>query len=210
MIGRRRALERDPAKTPVFPQGLGTVRPGWVAPRLHQPVAGMARFVRHSLVALALAGAGAFTAACEGMTNPFAPAPSTTPGSTDLSAEAAYCVDEINRLRATVGASPLLRDETVEAFSFEAARVDGGAHEVHKYFRETVGGNGVARAENEIPWWSLSDWGSVRMIVKRGLAQEWAEGPGGGHYDNMTGAYSAVACGISVNNGEVTITQDFR
>jgi len=183
-------------------------RDGW--PRACTRPGRMTPFVRHSLVALALAGVSALATGCEGMQNPFAPAPSTSSGSTDLSADAGFCVDEINRLRGTVGAAPLRRDETVEAFSNEAARVDGEAHEVHKHFRDTVGGNGVARAENEIPWWSLYDWGSVRTIVTRGLAIEWAEGPGGGHYDNMTGAYTAVACGISIKNGEVTITQDFR
>ena len=170
----------------------------------------MTHLLRRSVVALALAGVSALAAGCEGMKNPFAATSSTSSGSTDIFADAGFCVDEINRLRGTVGAAPLLRDDTVEAFSNDAARVDGDAHEVHKYFRETVGGNGIARAENEIPWWSLSDWGSVRTIVKRGLAQEWAEGPGGGHYDNMTGAYTAVACGIAIKNGEVTITQDFR
>ena len=165
--------------------------------------------LRQTCVAVTLAGLAALASGCEGMHNPFAPAPST-PSVADLHADAGFCVDEINRLRGTVGAAPLLRDESVEAFSNDAARVDGDAHEVHKYFRETVGGNGMSRAENEIPWWNLYDWGSVRTIVKRGLAIEWAEGPGGGHYENMTGGYTSVACGISIKNGEVTITQDFR
>jgi hypothetical protein len=167
------------------------------------------RIVRQLIVTAALAGLGSLAAGCEGMPSPLAPTPST-PTAASLSADAGFCVDEINRLRATVGAPPLVRDETVEAFSNDAAEIDGGAHEVHKHFRDTSGGNGVSRAENEIPWWSLYDWGSVRTIVRRGLAQEWGEGPGGGHYDNMTGAYSAVACGISIKSGEVTITQDFR
>jgi hypothetical protein len=50
----------------------------------------------------------------------------------------------------------------------------------------------------------------VRTIVQQGLAQEWAEGPGGSHYENMRGNFSEVACGISINNGEVTVTQDFH
>jgi hypothetical protein len=83
-------------------------------------------------------------------------------------------------------------------------------HVAHKHFRDTNGGNGTATAENEIPWWSLSQWGSVRSIVRQGLAMEWAEGPGGGHYENMTGHYTHVACGFSVRNDEVTVTQDFR
>ena len=30
------------------------------------------------------------------------------------------------------------------------------------------------------------------------------------HFDNMTGNYTEIGCGISVSNGEVTVTQDFR
>jgi hypothetical protein len=39
---------------------------------------------------------------------------------------------------------------------------------------------------------------------------QWAEGPGGGHYDNMIHGHTEMACGIAVINGEVTVTQDFR
>lgn len=165
--------------------------------------------LRRILGGLLIGGACALgSAACEAMQNPFAPSTSSV-GSTDLVADASFCVDEINRYRSSVGVAKLAPSDDVQTFSNEAARVDGEAHEAHKYFRET-GGNGVSRAENEIPWWSLSQWGSVRTIVKQGLAKEWAEGPGGGHYENMTGDYRVVACGISIKNGEVTITQDFR
>jgi hypothetical protein len=95
-------------------------------------------------------------------------------------------------------------------FSVEAARVDGEHHEAHRYFRATNGGNGTAMAENEIPWWTLSRYGSVRTVIREGLAMMWAEGPGGGHYENMVADYRAVSCGISIANGEVTVTQDFR
>ena len=166
------------------------------------------RFRRTIASFLAAAACAVVSAACGAFQNPFTPS-TVSAGSTDLVADAGYCVDEINRLRSTVGAQALSSSDDVQAFSNEAARVDGDAHEVHKYFRET-GGNGVSRAENEIPWWSLGQWGSVRAIIKQGLAKEWAEGPGGGHYDNMTAGYQVVACGISIKNGEVTITQDFR
>ena len=65
-------------------------------------------------------------------------------------------------------------------------------------------------AQNEIPWWKLSQWGSVREVVRKGLAMQWAEGSGGGHYDNMLRDHTEVGCGIAVINDEVTVTQDFR
>jgi hypothetical protein len=141
--------------------------------------------------------------------NPAAPG-AAAPATTDLSVEAGFCVDEINRLRATVGLAPLARSAEIETFSTEAARIDGEMHQPHKHFFDTNGGHGVSHAENEIPWWTLAQWGSVHAVVRAGIAKEWTEGPGGGHYENMTGQYSSLACGISVRNGEVTVTQDFR
>ena len=52
--------------------------------------------------------------------------------------------------------------------------------------------------------------GSVRAIVRQGLSQMWAEGPGGSHYENMKGAYTEMGCGIFISNGEVTVSQDFK
>jgi hypothetical protein len=125
-------------------------------------------------------------------------------------AAAAVCIDQTNALRASVGDPPLARSGQIDAFSNEAARVDGEAHQTHKYFLETNGGHGVALAENEIPWWKVSDWGSVETVVRRGVSQMWAEGAGGYHYVNMRGRYTEMGCGIAVLNGEVTVSQNFR
>jgi hypothetical protein len=40
----------------------------------------------------------------------------------------------------------------------------------------------------------------------------WAEGPGGGHYDNMASSrYTRLGCGIYVSPGEaVWVVQDFN
>lgn len=131
-------------------------------------------------------------------------------GSVNYEEEVAYCVSEINGYRSRVGKPALERAHDAEGFSTEAARVDGEHHESHRYFRSTNGGNGLAMAENEIPWWKLNDHGSVRTVIRKGLSMMWAEGPGGGHYENMIGDYRQVSCGISIVNGEVTVTQDFR
>ena len=141
------------------------------------------------------------------LTNPDSVAGDWSAGS---ASDAAFCAAEINRLRATVGLRPLAQSQTVETFSNTAARIDSAAHEEHKHFRETNGGGGVVGAENEIPWWNLSEWGSVQAVIREGLAVQWSEGPGGVHYDNMTGGFSQTACGISIRNREVTVTQDFR
>ena len=128
----------------------------------------------------------------------------------DFAAETTYCVSEINRLRATVGAPALAKTERLEEFATEAARVDTEVGVPHTHFRQTNGGNGIAMAENTIPWWKVKSHGSVRNVIREGLAQMWAQGPGGAHYENMRGRYSEVGCGVFVSNGEVTISQDFR
>jgi uncharacterized protein YkwD len=125
-----------------------------------------------------------------------------------LDEELQRCVDLVNHYRATIGRSPLARSANLEAFAAKAAANDGRAHVGHQYFRRTNGG-GVSRAENAIPWWPLSSF-TVREALEQGLAMMWKEGPGGGHYRNMTWRYSEIGCGIFLNDREVTIVQEFR
>jgi uncharacterized protein YkwD len=126
-----------------------------------------------------------------------------------LANNTAFCVEEVNRYRASVGVAPLTRSSRIDEFSTNAAHVDGEAHQAHTYFLMTNGGNGTASAENVIPWWKTSQYGSVRAIVTKGLATMWAEGPGGDHYENMKGNYSEMGCGIFTSNDEITVSQDF-
>ncbi len=131
----------------------------------------------------------------------------TSPGATGgYSLELKYCVDEINRLRATVGRPPLQRSVALEAFALTAAERDGTLHTAHYHFRAT-NGDGIAAAETEILWWRGF---SVKLVVQKGLAQMWDVGPGGEHYDIIAGAYTEVGCGVFVNGEEVTAAQDFR
>jgi len=165
--------------------------------------------IGRTLGAVTLSCLAASTAACTAVKNPNAP---DTPMADNgvLAAAAAVCVDQVNQLRASVGDPPLARSEQIDNFSTEAARVDGEAHQAHKYFIETNGGPGIATAENVIPWWKVSDWGSVDNVVRKGISQMWAEGPSGYHYVNMRGRYSQLGCGIAVVNGEVTVSQNFK
>lgn len=132
-------------------------------------------------------------------------------GPSDISApnvqnHLATCANEINRYRASVGKAPLARSEALESFSADAAEHDTIARVAHKFFADTNGA-GVSRAQTEILWWRDVP---VDQVVERGLAQMWKVGPGGSHYDILTGPYTQVGCGIYVTGNEVTVAQDFR
>lgn len=148
-------------------------------------------------------------AGCAMPGGPVSPGSVATDANT-LADSANFCIDEVNRYRAGAGLQPLSRSSRIDEFSSDAAKVDGAAHQVHSYFLMTNGGNGTARAENQIPWWKASQYGSVRAIVKQGLSQMWAEGAGGSHYENMRGNYTEMGCGIFISNDEVTVSQDFK
>ena len=148
----------------------------------------------------------ALTAACSSSNGSSSGDPLAPSNPTNFESELTFCVTETNRYRTTLGLSPLTRSRSLEAYAAAGAQEDGLAHVAHQHFRSTNGG-GVAFAENEIPWWSS---GSVQAVTQQGLAMMWAEGPGGGHYENMRGPYSQLGCGVFVNGGEITVVQDFR
>jgi hypothetical protein len=166
--------------------------------------------LRRVLSRLALGALLSSVSACQ-MASPAAP--SETAGEVaSLAAVAAYsleiaqCADEINRYRSLVGRPALRRSAALEAFAATAAQTDGTAHVAHQHFRVT-NGSGIAMAETQILWWR--DF-AVKAVVQKGLAQMWQLGPGGEHYEILVGPYTEVGCGIFVNAGEVTISQDFR
>ena len=123
--------------------------------------------------------------------------------------ELQFCVDQTNQYRATVGRPALKRSRALEAYAATSAHVDATSRVPHQYFEKTDGG-GIAMAETLIPWWPLSRYGSVREIVRRGLARMWAEGRGGGHYDIIVGKYAQLGCGIYSDGTNVTVVQAFR
>lgn len=131
-------------------------------------------------------------------------------GSADpVAAARTACVTETNRLRATVGKPAVAESPTLVTFANAGAQEDFSGSP-HDHFRRTQGG-GISFAENECPHWSLSGQGGgdYTKLVKACIAAFFSEGPGGGHYDNMTGSYGTLGCGIYASGGDVTIIQDF-
>lgn len=119
-----------------------------------------------------------------------------------------FCVEDTNRYRAMNGRAAVQRSAELEEFADLGAMID---HEgaPHDHFRQTSGG-GIAFAENECPHWSLSQsGGDMNQLVAMCLAAFYSEGPGGGHYENMLGAYGTLGCGIYQSGTSVTIIQDF-
>ena len=123
----------------------------------------------------------------------------------DASTPRQACVDHINSLRATQGLAPLNRWVANEDCADAQARSDAQSGQAHGAF-----GACPNSAQNECPGWpSLT---GQNGIVPGCLDSMWSEGPGGGHYDNMTGSsYTLVACGFaSTPDGRVWSVQDFR
>ena len=117
------------------------------------------------------------------------------------------CVDRTNALRATKGLGPIPRLASAEPCVDGQAKSDSESGKAHGAFDacldEVKGWKGVA--QNECP-----NYGSVEDTLTKCLDAMWAEGPGGGHYDNMTGNSTKTACGFyTTPSGKVWMIQDF-
>ncbi len=112
------------------------------------------------------------------------------------------CVDLINGYRATVGVPALARWTSAEACSDAEALSDGQTNTPHGAF-----GMCGEFAQNECPGWP----GPPEQLVTECLQMMWDEGPGGGHYENMRGDYTEVACGFAtMPDGSIWAVQNFR
>lgn len=121
-------------------------------------------------------------------------------------AELSFCRDEINRYRAGANRPPLARSQALEDFAARGAEIDHTVRIPHHHFTMTNGG-GTAAAETEILWWQ---GGTVRTVIRQGLAQMWQAGVQGAHYRVLVGSYTEVGCGLFIDDGQVTVVQDFR
>ena len=145
--------------------------------------------------------------------NPGSPDPTPSPTPTPVGVTAAdlqFCVDSINQLRARVGKPALAHSSTLDAYGQKSATNDGQSGLAHEYYRSNNGG-GVSLAENEVIAWSLTEFHSVQGVITASDDDLfWAEGPGGGHYQNIVGPYTQAGCGVYVNGQAVTVTTEFR
>ena len=142
---------------------------------------------------------------------PFQPLPSPppapgpgAPGRTDPFAQARQsCVDRINGYRARVRVAPVARDPSTEPCGDEESRLDARSNRAHGSF-----GKCGERAQNACPSYPGA---SVEDILSKCLQQMFEEGPGGGHYDNMTSTkYTRASCGFeAMSGGRIWTVQNF-
>lgn len=100
--------------------------------------------------------------------------------------------------------APVARDPSGEGCADEESRLDARSNTAHGSF-----GRCSERAQNACPNYSGA---TIEEILAKCLQQMFDEGPGGGHYDNMTNPkYTKAFCGFeSVGGGRVWAIQNFR
>ena len=126
----------------------------------------------------------------------------TSTGTTPSGDEYQLCVDTINQYRATLSLPPLARWTDAEACANGQAQSDSETGEPHGAFQACG-----EWAQNECPGWP----GPPASLIVGCLDMMWDEGPGGGHYENMRGDYSRVACGFyQTPQGDYWALQDFQ
>jgi hypothetical protein len=149
-----------------------------------------------SLTSLFGGGAQNFTGA---PTNTAATSAPVTPQSVDDLRKA--CLDTINQYRSSIGRSALTLKADAGACLDKQSADDGAVGGAHRNF-----GKCGESAQNECPGWG-GDPGTAQAGC---LKMMWAEGPGGGHYENMANArYSQVACGYAQVGGKWWMIQNF-
>jgi hypothetical protein len=115
---------------------------------------------------------------------------------------ASACVDDINQFRATKGLPALARWNDAEGCVDSEATTDSMTQQAHSAFPRCQ-----EFAQNECPGWM----GVAGSVIMPCLQAMWAEGPGGGHYDNMTNPkYTQVACGFKSDGNSTWAVQSFR
>lgn len=134
----------------------------------------------------------------------------TVATSTATAADLAFCIQDTNALRARVGAAPVLRDTTLEAFAADGARLDAASGVIHQHFQlsgPSLPGN---RYENEILNIDAASLGTIQAAMHAMNNLWFAEGPSGGHYQNTLGPQVRLGCGVFLQKGLITIVQDFQ
>ncbi|HVY32637.1 MAG TPA: CAP domain-containing protein [Polyangiaceae bacterium] len=117
------------------------------------------------------------------------------------------CVDRVNELRASKGKGPIPRLASAEACADGQAKSDSESGKAHGAFNDCADQvkhwSGIA--QNECPGYK-----SVEATLTGCIDMMWAEGPGGGHYENMMGGSTHMACGFyTTPDGKVWQVQDY-
>lgn len=146
---------------------------------------------------------------------PSKPTPPPAPASSLLD----YNLNALNAYRAKVGSPPLTRDPDLNAFALAGSQELSSTHQPHGHF--IANEQALLRTRNKIaenqsdpngrPPMDSDSTKSAQKLIDQTLALMFAEGPGGGHYENMISIdYKRLGVGLLVApDGKFYLTNDF-
>jgi uncharacterized protein YkwD len=147
------------------------------------------------------------------------PAPLAPRGAGESVSAEAYNLRAINAYRARAGVEPVELDPSLSAFALEGSRTFRQERRAHGHFRRASRSGALFRVhgfsgpacENQGDPNGWPPMGSVEAQIDDILAAMWREGPGGGHYDNLTNPrVKRVGIGLIVApDGRLWLTNDF-
>jgi hypothetical protein len=126
-------------------------------------------------------------------------------------------LDGLNMYRAQNGVAPLQLDDALSQFAAEGSQQLRATGVPHGHIMDAASSGAIwssgfcnAAGENQAPSWPASSNAAELHSIDGILAQMMAEGPGGGHHDNILGAqFARVGIALLVVNGQLWLTNDF-
>jgi len=127
-----------------------------------------------------------------------------------------YNVERVNAYRAKKAVAPVVYDAAISTFATRGSERLARDHAPHAHFM--ANGKGFftsAAAENQgdpngVPVLDADPAKNGRRQVDTMLELMFAEGPGGGHYDNMMNArFRRIGVGLVYAGGKLYMTNDF-
>jgi hypothetical protein len=140
-----------------------------------------------------------------------------TAGSTRAGAHTQHTIAALNAYRAQNGAGPLTFDPCISRFSHSGSAELLRDGTWHAHFAADAPGSCNVMAENQAEYpVIISGRGkaalgaAINRAIDQALADMMAEGPGGGHHDNMLNpTYTRVGVGLVRRDGMLYLTTDF-
>lgn len=129
-----------------------------------------------------------------------------------------YNVDKVNAYRAKKGLKPYLYDQKLADFASAGSKQLASDHDAHAHFKDKAEHSnafGSRAAENQgdpngVPQLDSDPTKNGRKQIDTMLELMFAEGPGGGHYENMMSAdLRRVGIGLVTSGGKLYLTNDF-
>jgi uncharacterized protein YkwD len=131
-------------------------------------------------------------------------------GSPVTVAEIQHNVDQVNHYRSLVGAPPVKLDLFLSLYAAQGSQELLANHLPHQHYKDHPIPNSAENQSYQYGWPLGQVFNgepaatTVNEQTDKILAQMWAEGPGGGHHDNMANPnYKFLGVGLVVNPNDL-------